>query len=82
MPDYSSSDLTPTPGEALYELGNARAKISRLADTATARGDCVGAEAWRAAATAIDAAIEEVRVARNRQTLSAKRTEPCPTCRR
>lgn len=80
--DVSSSEIAPNPGEALFELSNARAKIGRLTDMAIARGDEVGAEAWRAAAKAIDVALEEVRTARNKQTWSAKRTEPCPTCRR
>lgn len=80
--DVTSSEIMPSPGEAVFDLSQALDKLSRLLNAAIARGDDTGAEAWREASAAVSRALEVVQSARNRQTWGAKRTSVCEVCKR
>lgn len=82
MPDVSSSEIPPHPGEVTHNLNGAIDKLRKLRDAATARGDAVGAEHWSKAITTVEFAIATVRDAHAGQTWIAKRVEPCSLCKR
>lgn len=60
------------PAEVNMHLAHARAECDRLIEGAERRGDQKGADAWLVARTAIEAAEQAMRDAREKQTWERK----------
>lgn len=77
-----SSDVIPHSGEVTFDLRQALYKINRLMDFATSRGDQRGHSELARVRDGVTALIEDAAKAFAAQDLRAKRTDPCPTCKR